>query len=102
MLVEKLLYEGFSPDQISGRLRRDGTLRISHESIYQYILTDKRAGGHLYLCLRQRTRRRRKRYGTIESRGRLAGKPHFGTAAGSQRPHRVRPLGDRHRARLRT
>ena len=81
MLVEELLYEGFSPDQISGRLRREGTLRISHESIYQYVLADKHAGGHLYLCLRQRTRRRRKRYGTTERRGQLAGKRHI-----SERP----------------
>jgi transposase, IS30 family len=81
MRVEELLYEGLSPDQISGRLRREGTLRISHESIYQHVLTDKRAGGCLYLCLRQRTRRRRKRYGTTERRGCLAGKRHI-----SERP----------------
>lgn len=81
MLVEELLYEGLSPDQISGRLKREGTLRISHESIYQYVLADKRAGGCLYLCLRQRTRRRRKRYGTRERRGRVAGKRHI-----SERP----------------
>ena len=81
MLVEELLYEGLSPDQISGRLRRQGTLRISHECIYQYVLADKRAGGCLYLCLRQRTRRRRKRYGTTERRGCVAGKRHI-----SERP----------------
>ena len=73
--------EGLSPDQISGRLRRQGTLRISHECIYQYVLADKRAGGCLYLCLRQRTRRRRKRYGTTERRGCVAGKRHI-----SERP----------------
>jgi IS30 family transposase len=81
MLVEDLLEEGLSPDQISGRLRRDGTLRISHEAIYQYVWGDKRAGGHLYLSLRQRTRRRRKRYATQERRGQLAGKRHI-----SERP----------------
>jgi IS30 family transposase len=81
MLVEDLLEEGLSPDQISGRLRRDGTLRISHEAIYQYVWGNKRAGGHLYLCLRQRTRRRRKRYATKERRGQLAGKRHI-----SERP----------------
>ena len=55
MLVEDLLYDGLSPDQISGRRRRQGMLRISHECIYQYVLDDKRAGGCLYLCMRQRT-----------------------------------------------
>ncbi len=81
MLVEDLLNQGLSPEQISGRLRREGTLRISHEAIYQYGWADKRAGGHLYLCLRQRTRRRRKRYATTERRGRVASKRHI-----SERP----------------
>jgi len=77
MFVEDLLREGLSPDQISARLRMMGTLTISHEAIYQHIWTDKRAGGHLYLCLRQRTRRRRKRYATKERRGQVAGKRHI-------------------------
>lgn len=77
MLVEELLIEGLSPDQISGRLRRDNILRISHEAIYQYVWADKRAGGELYLSLRQRTKRRRKRYATTERRGQLAGKRHI-------------------------
>ncbi len=75
------------PDQISGRLRREGTLQISHEAIYQYVWGDKRAGGHLYLSLRQRTRRR-KRYATQERRGQLAGKRHISerpTAANERR-----------------
>jgi transposase, IS30 family len=80
-LVEDLLHEGLSPDQISSRLRRDGTLQISHEAIYQYIWADKKAGGQLYLSLRQCTRRRRKRYATRERRGRVAGKRHI-----SERP----------------
>lgn len=74
MLAEDLLRERLSPDQITGKLRRDGTLSVSHEAIYQYIWADKHAGGSLYLYLRQRTRRRRKRYATTERRGRVAGK----------------------------
>src|ERR1700687_1665344 len=74
MLVEDLLRERFSPEQISGRLKRDGTLRISHETIYQYIWRDKHASGSLHLCLRQRTKKHRKRYATTERRGRLPGK----------------------------
>jgi IS30 family transposase len=74
MLAEDLLREGLSPDQISGKLCRDGKLHISHETIYQYVWADKHAGGSLYLCLRQHTKRRRKRYATKERRGRLAGK----------------------------
>ena len=81
MLVEDLLAEGWSPEQISGRLRRDGTLRISYETIYKHIWTEKHAGGSLHLCLRQRTKKHRKRYATTERRGRLAGKRHI-----SERP----------------
>lgn len=81
MLAENLLREGLSPDQVSGKLRRDGQLHVSHESIYQHVWADKHAGGSLYLCLRQRTRRRRKRYATKERRGRVAGKRHI-----SERP----------------
>jgi IS30 family transposase len=81
MLVQDLLREKLSPDQISGRLRREGVLEVSHETIYRYILADKHAGGHLYENLRQRTRKRRKRYGTRECRGRVATKRHI-----SERP----------------
>lgn len=73
-LVEDLLHQDFSPEQASGRLRREGILSISHETIYQYVLRDKRKGGTLYLCLRQRRKQRRKRYGARDRRGRLAGK----------------------------
>jgi IS30 family transposase len=77
MLVEDRLMEGWSPEQISGRFRRNGTLRISHETIYKYVWEDKHAGGSLHLCLRQRTKKHRKRYATKERRGRLPGKRHI-------------------------
>lgn len=77
MLVEELLRKRYSPDQISGKLRNEGTLYVSHETIYRYIWTDKHSGGQLYRCLRQHTRRRRKRYATNERRGRVDGKRHI-------------------------
>lgn len=79
-LVEQLVRADFSPEQISGRLRRDQVLRISHETIYQRIWEDKRRGGTLFRRLRQRPKYR-KRYGTNEKRGRLPGKRHI-----SERP----------------
>lgn len=82
MLVENLLREGFSPEQISGRLKRDGLLQLSHETIYQYVWCDKHAGGSLHRSLRQRTKKHRKRYATRERRGRLPGKRHI-----TERPH---------------
>jgi len=73
-LVRALLGRQWSPEQIAGRLRREGRLRISHETIYRYIWADQAQGGQLYTHLRWAQRQRRKRYGTYERRGRVAGK----------------------------
>lgn len=75
-LIEELLRADLSPEQASGRLRRDGLLLISHETIYTHVWRDKRCGGQLYRRLRQRTTYR-KRYGSYEKRGRLPGKRHI-------------------------
>ena len=69
-VVEKLLRQDWSPEQISGRLEKERKLRISHEWIYQHILADKQAGGDLYKHLRCQ-KKRRKRYGTYDRRGQL-------------------------------
>lgn len=79
-LIELLLREKFSPEQISGWLRALGLLEISHETIYSHVWRDKKRGGKLYRCLRQPFKRR-KRYGSYERRGRVAGKRHI-----SERP----------------
>jgi len=80
-LVDRLLRQKWSPEQISGRLREEGTLSISHETIYRYTWKDKAAGGSLYRFLRCATKQRRKRHNSYDSRGRLAGKRHI-----SERP----------------
>jgi len=69
-LVESLLKQDWSPEQISGRLKKEQAIRISHEWIYQYILANKRAGGDLYKHLRCQ-KKHRKRYGTYDRRGKL-------------------------------
>jgi transposase, IS30 family len=74
--VELLLRRDWSPEQVAGHLRRTG-FRISHETIYQRILADQRAGGNLWEHLRGARKQRRKRYGAYDSRGRLAGKRHI-------------------------
>lgn len=68
--VEALLKQDWSPEQISGRLKKEQDICISHEWIYQHILSDKQAGGTLYKHLRCQ-KKRRKRYGTYERRGKL-------------------------------
>ena len=70
--VEELLTEDWSPEQICGWLREAEGLRISHEWIYQYIYENKKGGGNLYTHLRCK-RKRRKRQGTYNRRGKLVG-----------------------------
>jgi IS30 family transposase len=73
-LVCSRLEEQWSPEQIAGRLANQGLLRISHETIYRFVWEDRRHGGTLYLHLRCAQKKRRKRYRSYDSRGRLTGK----------------------------
>jgi IS30 family transposase len=73
-LVNELLCRQWSPEQVSGHLARAGRLSISHETIYRHVWRDKRAGGLLHTHLRGARKKRRKRYGAYDSRGRLSGK----------------------------
>jgi IS30 family transposase len=69
-LVESLIEQQWSPEQLNGRLKLEEHVCVSHERIYQYIYADKRAGGTLFLNLRCR-KKRRKRYGQRDRRGQL-------------------------------
>lgn len=73
--VGRLLKEKWSPEQIRGE---GGEGMMSHETMYRYIWEEKRRGGKLYLNLRGARKKRRKRYGRKDSRGRLAGKRMIG------------------------
>jgi IS30 family transposase len=82
-LIETLLRDKFSPEQVSGWLKLLDLLEISHQTIYRRIKQDRKRGGTLWQHLRQPVRYR-KSYGTPEKRGRLAGKRHI-----SERPPEV-------------
>lgn len=82
--VEALLRQEWSPEQISGYLGKTGQLQISHETIYKHIWEDCRNYGDLHTFLRGARKRRRKRYGRYDSRGKLANKRHI-----SERPPTV-------------
>ena len=70
-IVEKL-NEEWSPEQISNTMKPHTGISVSHERIYQYIYQDKRCGGALYKKLRiAGKRRRRKRYGKKDFRGKI-------------------------------
>ncbi|CAK0767653.1 transposase [Gammaproteobacteria bacterium] len=66
--VDEKLGQYWSPEQISGYLKVNDQPTVSHESIYQRIYADQRAGGSLHRVLRCR-KQRRKRYRSTERRG---------------------------------
>jgi IS30 family transposase len=70
ILIEALIRQEWSPEQVSDWLKDNYGLQISHEWIYQYILMDKHAGGDLHRHLRCQ-KKRRKRYGSYDRRGKL-------------------------------
>jgi IS30 family transposase len=67
-LVEELIRQDWSPEQIAGRIEIEQGVSISHEWIYQYVYADKHSGGDLYRHLRCQ-KVRRKRYGAYSRRG---------------------------------
>jgi IS30 family transposase len=68
--VERLLRQDWSPDQISGYLKREHLPSVSHEWIYLYIYADKRRGGTLHQHLRSQ-KKQRKRYSGYIRRGQI-------------------------------
>ena len=72
--INECIRHDFSPEQVSGFLARTQNLRISHETIYQYVLNDKARGGTLYRHLRHSHKKRKKRYGSYDRRGQIQGR----------------------------
>ena len=66
--IEEQLKKKWSPEQISGRFKREGVF-ISHESIYQHVWADKKRGGLLYKHLRHAGRKYIKRSSGKAGRG---------------------------------
>ena len=73
--IEAKVREDLSPEQISALMAEAGFDPVSHERIYQHIYQDKAAGGDLAAHLRIVTKKkRRKRYGKKDWRGRIPGR----------------------------
>ena len=89
LLIESRLKLLWSPEQISGWLRRTGQPTVSHERIYQYLLADKDNGGCLYKNLRCQ-KQRKKRYGVPSRQGQLP----------DRRSIETRPAIVEHRSRI--
>ena len=69
--VESLIRQDWSPEQVAGFARKLGRPLVSHEWIYRHIERDKARDGDLYLHLRHKKKRYRKRYGGKDNRGRI-------------------------------
>ena len=69
-IVTDYIRQDWSPEQIAGWLEKEGVIKLHHETIYQYILSDKRSGGDLYTHLRHQNKTYRKRYGSAHPRNR--------------------------------
>jgi transposase, IS30 family len=74
ILIYSLLQQKLSPEQISDRLRSHSLFTISFQSIYRVIRIDRRRGGFLFSFCRIIPKRRRKHYGSTDSRSVLQGK----------------------------
>jgi IS30 family transposase len=72
--VDARLCEEYSPEQIAGRAKLQGVDCVSHERIYQYVWQDKKAKGCLFVNLRRKGRKYRKRGAAKDSRGIITGR----------------------------
>lgn len=72
-VAEKLRVSQWSPEEIRNRMKLEGMVPISHESIYRRLWADKQAGGDLHVHLRHKIRSYRRRGSPREKRGRISG-----------------------------
>lgn len=69
-VVEKIKQK-FSPEQISGLLKKNFKITLSYSAIYRYLHVDKALSGKLYKHLRG-AKKRRKKYGSaLDGRGKI-------------------------------
>lgn len=67
--IRRYLKFDYSPEQISGRLKLENIVSLSHEAIYQYIYKNKAQGGRLYLNLPFKMKKYQNRSGSYSVRG---------------------------------
>lgn len=74
VILQKLIHQQWSPEQISGWMKKNMSVSASHESIYKYIWRDKKQGGSLYKHLRHAGKKYNKRKGKNAGRGLIPGR----------------------------
>jgi IS30 family transposase len=87
--VELLLSRGWSPEQISKRLKVEGFQSVSHETIYRYVFQNEQDGGDLYRFLRRRHKYRKRNHKYRSRKG-----------WDTRRPISERPAIVEHRSRI--
>lgn len=70
-LIEILIRQELSPQQVVDYLKRRKKVTLHHETVYRLIYDDKAQGGDLYNHLRIASKPYRKRYGAYDRRGRI-------------------------------
>jgi len=63
-VIQQLIRQYLSPEQVSGYLKKHQDISLSHETIYRYIYRDATRKAQLKPFLRQGGKQRRKRYGS--------------------------------------
>jgi len=72
--VINLIKDDFSPEQIVGKSLKEGVICVCTETIYKFILADKKNGGNLYTHLRSKGKTYRKRGASKDKRGQIVGR----------------------------
>jgi len=72
--IKQRLRQYHSPEQIAGRMKREGQVRISHETIYQMIYADHEGLKDYQKYLRHGRGKRRKRGGCNSKCGQIPGR----------------------------
>ena len=70
-IIESHLEKKWSPEQISGRLKLENNLSVSHVTIYQHMYADRRNGGTLYKHLRHKGKKYNRRSKGTAGRGHI-------------------------------
>ena len=74
LIESKISETQWSPEQVSGWLKKEQVIEVSHESIYRHVWADKRAGGTLYTHLRHRGKKYNRRGAIYAGRGCIPGR----------------------------
>jgi len=71
LLINEKIKIRWSPEQISGWLETEKIIKLSHETIYQHIWSDKKSGGQLYRYLRRQGKAYQSRAKSQAGRGHI-------------------------------